>query len=105
MEQQGEAVEYPRPDAKLGSSDIGNVSLKIPTVQTHVKIADEPAVLHTREFLEAVASDRAQEGVIKAAKALACAGYEILTDENLRRIIRKEFDERVPVYSSLSLVV
>ncbi|GHV39295.1 amidohydrolase [Synergistales bacterium] len=103
MEQQGEIVDYPRPDAKLGSSDIGNVSLKIPTVQTHVKIADEPATLHTKEFAVASASDRAQEGVMKAAKALACAGYEILTDENLRRIIKKEFDEKVPLYSSLSL--
>lgn len=103
MEQQDEIVDYPKPDAKLGSSDIGNVSLKIPTVQTHVKIADEPAVLHTKEFAAAVTSKRAEDGAIKAAKSLACAGYEILTDDNLRRTIEKEFNEKVPSYSNLNL--
>ena len=105
MEQQGEVVDYPDPSAKLGSSDIGNVSLKIPTVQTHAKIVDAPIPLHTKEFAAAVAADRAQIGVIKAAKALSCAAYEILTDEKLRREIGREFEEKVPSYSDLRLEV
>jgi len=103
MEQQGEIVIYPHANTKFGSSDIGNVSLKIPTVETQVKIVDEPIDLHTKEFAVASASDRALVGVIKAAKALGCAGYEILTDENLRREIKKEFDEKVPSYTNLNL--
>ncbi len=73
------------------------------TVQTHTRIVDAPIALHTKEFAAAVAADRAQVGVIKAAKALSCAGYEILTDENLRREIKREFDEKVPSYPNLHL--
>lgn len=103
MEKQGETVNYPDPTAKIGSSDIGNVTLKIPAIHAYIKITDEKIVSHSMEFTKASITEKAHDITLKAAKALACAGYEILTDENLRVEIQKEFDSKVPIYSSMSL--
>ncbi len=103
MELQGEVVEYPDPNAKIGSSDIGNVSLKMPAIHAYIKIAEKGVVAHNKSFAEAAITDRAQEAGIKAAKALAATAYEILTDENLRKEIKDEFDRTVPVYADMSL--
>lgn len=99
MESQGVTVDYPDPNAKLGSSDIGNVSLKIPAIHAYVKIVDEEINPHSQDFTDAAITERADEATIKAAKALACTGYELLTDEILRKEVEKEFEENVPKYN------
>jgi amidohydrolase len=96
MEIQGEKVEYPDPDMKVGSSDIGNVSLKVPTIHPYFKIADPEVKSHSKDFANAAITDRAHESAIKTAKALACTAYEILTNEKVREEIRREFEEAVP---------
>jgi amidohydrolase len=103
MEQQGETVNYPDPNAKIGSSDIGNVTLQMPAIHAYFAIADEGVTAHSAEFTRAAVTDRAHESALKTAKALACAGYEILTDEELRGKIAREFEETVPHYDSLEL--
>jgi len=103
MELQGEEINYPDPNTKIGSSDIGNVTLKIPAIHAYVKIADDNVISHSLGFTKAAISQRANEAIIKSAKALACTGYEIMTDKKLRQEIDKEFKEKVPVYNSLDL--
>lgn len=96
MEIQGEKVEYPDPDMKVGSSDIGNVSFKVPTIHPYFKIADPGVNSHSKDFANAAVTDGAHESAIKTAKALACTAYEILTNEKVREEIKREFDETVP---------
>ena len=95
----GVDMEYPNPDMKYGASDIGNVSLKIPSIHSYIKIADKGVNSHSMDFTKAANSPRAHKQIIKAAKAMALTGYDILTDENLRKNIYEEFNNTVPKYS------
>ena len=103
MEEQGEVVNYPNPDAKIGSSDIGNVTLKIPAIHAYVKITEEKVVAHNANFTNISAAEPAHIAMMKAVKSLAATGYDILTDKSLRGAIKKEFDEKVPHYSDFTL--
>lgn len=103
MELQGETVSYPDPDAKVGSSDIGNVTLKIPAIHAYVKITDKSVSSHHRDFAEEAVKEQAHEAMVKGAKALAAAAYDIFTDEGLRSAIKREFDEKVPYYDNFEL--
>ena len=94
LEEMGETVEYPAPTMKYGSSDIGNVSLEVPTIQPYLKIGD--ADTHTHGFLEAAKSDHALNQAVKGAKALALTACDILESKELQEKIRAEFEKTVP---------
>ena len=85
---------YPDPNMKFGSSDVGNVSFKIPTIHPYIKIG-ENIRLHSREFSKASNEKFAYEQIIKAIKALALTGYHILKDEEFRLSIDREFTESI----------
>ena len=97
LEEMGETVEYPAPTMKYGSSDIGNVSLEVPTIQPYLKIGD--ADTHTHGFLEAAKSAHGLEQAIKGAKALALTACDILESKELQEKIRAEFEKTVPRYT------
>ncbi|MDR3138514.1 MAG: M20 family metallopeptidase [Treponema sp.] len=101
LESLGETVQYPDPAAKVGSSDIGNVSLVMPAIHAYFKITDNRVNAHSKDFAAAAITDYAHEMTLKAAKALACTAYEIFTDGSLRGEIKKEFDEKVPRYKDV----
>jgi len=103
MEDQGEKVDYPDPNAKIGSSDIGNITLEMPAIHAYFKITDKDIASHSMDFTNAVITEYAHESALKTSKALSCAGYEILTDEKLREEILKEYTENVPKYENLNL--
>lgn len=103
MEAQGEIVNYPDPNMKFGSSDIGNVSLIMPSIHEYFKIADDSINSHSVEFTDASISQFAHTMSLKAAKSLACVGYDILTDETLREEILKEFRDTVPKHEKINL--
>lgn len=103
MEAQGEVVNYPDPHAKVGSSDIGNVSLLMPAIHEYFRITMENINAHAVEFTEASISDFAHEMGIKATKSLASVAYEILIDEKFRDEIDEEFKRTVPKYDSFDL--
>jgi amidohydrolase len=93
LEEMGETVEYPNPKARVGSSDVGNVSMVVPTIHDYIAIAPESVLGHTDEFREAAKSPRADEVVLLAAKALALTGWDLATDAELRAKARMEFEE------------
>ncbi len=95
MEALGEAMEYPDPKERVGSSDVGNVSLEIPTIHEYLAIADPSVAGHTPEFREASLSKRGDDVVLLAAKGLACTGYDLLADAALRDEVQREFRETV----------
>jgi hypothetical protein len=67
-----------------GSSDIGNVSTRVPAIHPFVAIMDEDGSDHTPEFAEAAASPRAREVLVAATQALACTAVDVLLSEELR---------------------
>jgi amidohydrolase len=99
MESSGQVVHYPNPSAKLGSSDIGNVSLAKPSIHPYIKIGDDLRA-HTRSFTEAAVSAQADDMVITASKAMAELVYAIFTEPDFRTRINKAFKEQVPDYSN-----
>ena len=91
METLGEPMEYPDPKERVGSSDVGNVSLEIPTIHEYLAIADPSVAGHTAEFREASLSPRGDDVVLLAAKGLALTGWDLLTDELLREAAKAEY--------------
>ena len=96
MESLGEVMNYPDYSAQVGSSDIGNVSLVVPAIHEYLAIAEHGSVIaHHESFRNAAAGPRADDVVLLAAKGLAMTGLDVLTDDDLRARMRKEFDEKV----------
>ena len=91
----GEIMEYPDPAERVGSSDVGNVSLELPTIHEYLAIADPSVVAHTDRFREASLSPRADEVILLAAKGLALTGWDLLSDEDLREAAREEYRRKV----------
>ncbi|SFF90195.1 amidohydrolase [Actinacidiphila alni] len=72
------------PNTYLGSSDIGDVSGKVPAIHPFVAIMDSDGSDHTAAFAAAAASDRGRRAMLASAKALACLAVDILLEENVR---------------------
>lgn len=98
-----EIMEYPKPNMKYGSSDIGNVSLIVPTIHSYIKIAEPGINSHSIDFTHASITDKAHMQMLKGAKALALTAFDIFNDENLRKNIYDEFNKTVPKYSKFDL--
>ncbi|MEX3816553.1 amidohydrolase [Paraburkholderia sp. BR13439] len=75
----------------MGSTDVGDVSRTVPTVQllaaTHV--IGPPS--HTWQWTAQSNSDPARKGLAYAAKIMAATGADVLTDDRLRTAIKDEF--------------
>lgn len=80
----GIALAPPVPGVYLGSSDIGNVSTRVPAIHPFVAIMDEDGSDHTVEFAEAAASARAREVLLASTEALACTAADLLLCPELR---------------------
>ncbi|MCE7792620.1 M20 family metallopeptidase [Salipaludibacillus sp. CUR1] len=74
-----------------GSLDMGNVSHRCPAIHPYIQISSGPISAHTHEFREAALSTEGFKGMITGAKALALTGYEILSNEAVRKKIAEEF--------------
>ncbi|MEW8974318.1 MAG: amidohydrolase [Tissierellaceae bacterium] len=98
MELFGEVMEYPEPNMKYGSSDIGNVSLVVPAIHSYIRITDREVNSHSTDFTKVSISDMAHEQMLKASKGLALTGFDILSNESLRNDIYDEFYNTVPKY-------
>jgi amidohydrolase len=69
-----------------GSSDIGNVSRVVPTIQPNVPVSGgEKVEIHTRSFEEASRSPSGVEGMMEGIRALALTGCELFADPGLCR--------------------
>lgn len=76
-----------------GSMDIGNVSLRCPAIHPYIRVVDEVHTLHSIEFRDLALQERALDGMILGAKALAATAYDVLSKPELLQAIRKEFDQ------------
>ncbi len=80
------------PKKGIGSTDAGNVSQVIPTIQPIIKIGDKNLCGHTPEFCEAAKSKKGDDALIIASKALALTGFTLLTNEDKLFEIKEEFN-------------
>lgn len=97
MELIGIHMEWPDPKKQYGSSDIGNVSIKIPAIHDYLSITDDKTIQgHTIEYANAAGSLEAQEICLKGAKGLAMTGYDILVDPDFQKNIRTYHEKQIP---------
>ncbi len=83
---------FRRAPETFGSVDMGNVSHVIPSVHVLVDIAQgKPLTPHTVEFQVAAGTPYADETTLKAGKALALTGYDILTQPAFLEKAQAEF--------------
>ena len=80
----GIALTPPAPGVYPGSSDIGNVSARVPAIHPFVAIMDDDGSDHTVEFAEAAASARARPVLLATTEALACTAADVLLSPGLR---------------------
>jgi amidohydrolase len=76
---------------RLGSSDVGNVSQVLPTIQPMVAIAPAGTAIHSREFVDAAIKPLAHAGMLAAAKTMALTAYDLLADPARIRAAKEEF--------------
>jgi len=86
----GEAMQWADPSGLYGSSDIGNVSLKMPVIHDYLWIAPAGVNSHHKDFTAHAASPRADEVVVKGAKGLAMTAIDILSDLALAENIKEQ---------------
>jgi amidohydrolase len=95
-----EAVGLDTPEPKAepasGSTDWGNVSYLVPSVETTYPILDHVCTWHSSEVVEASNSQMGYENTLRVAKALALAGLDVMRDPELRASVRDEFEQKVP---------
>ena len=92
IEALGRKVTEPEPRRSMGSTDMGNVSAIVPAIHPTIAVAPLDVPIHTVEFREIAASDAAHKALLDSAKALAMTAVDVLTDADLRRRIREEFE-------------
>ncbi|MEI5527935.1 amidohydrolase [Streptomyces brasiliscabiei] len=87
----GLLLEPPSPANPAGSSDIGNVSVALPTIHPYVQICDRDTPGHSTRMREAARAPRAHDATETIATALAALALELLTDPALLAAAREEF--------------
>ena len=71
-------------DRPAGSTDMGNVSLAVPSIHPFIGIDSLPAVNHQPEFAAACATPPADRAIVDGAVAMAWTALDIAADEGER---------------------
>jgi amidohydrolase len=80
----GITLTEPAAGVYLGSSDIGDVSNRVPALHPFVAIMDSGGSDHTPEFAVAAAGPRGRAVMLSAAEALARTAVDVLLDPQVR---------------------
>ncbi|MFI3621549.1 M20 family metallopeptidase [Vagococcus fluvialis] len=86
---------YPVEEIAGGSTDVGAVSYRCPTIQGNIKICGEEVSGHTVEMAQATISKDGEKGLIKASQGLAMIILELLENPALLAEVKQEFKETV----------
>ena len=79
------------PNGIFASSDIGNVSFVCPALQPCLQAVNEGVALHTREFAEAMKTDRAHQSLVTGAQIIAYTVAKIFGDEKRIQSLKADF--------------
>lgn len=85
----------PVDEVAAGSTDVGAVSYRCPTIQGLIKICGTEVSGHTKEMAAATISPDGKNGLIKAAQGLSLTILELLENPEKLAEIKAEFDETI----------
>ena len=85
------------PDAhdELGSTDCGNISQVVPTIQPHISISEKAIPGHTEEFKAAACSAYGLATIARGAKALALTALELIQNPEELAAIKAEHAQKI----------
>jgi amidohydrolase len=92
MEALGIEVEEPDPN-RMGSSDLGNLSQKLPAIHPYLAIMDTNIAGHSVGMAEATITPRGQKAMLDAAKMLALTAHDYLTSADIQQKVAEEFEQ------------
>lgn len=76
-----------------GSSDLGNVSYRCPSLQPLISITDEALALHTEGLRDATLLPAAHRAMERGARTLAGLALRVLGDGAFRAAVREDFQQ------------
>ena len=79
------------PASVAGSTDMGNVSYRVPSIHPMIAAAPPHCAIHNPEFAKWVGSDSGDLAALDGAKALAMTAIDYLTDADLRSRVSDAF--------------
>ena len=82
------------PSAMTGSTDLGNVSVRVPSIHPLLGIAPLEVPIHNPAFTAHAVSEAADRGCVDGAVALALTAVDVLADPALRDDVARTFDEQ-----------
>ncbi|MGO3170411.1 MAG: hypothetical protein ACTIJA_05110, partial [Bavariicoccus seileri] len=87
-------IDFSEPKS-VGSSDVGNISQVVPTIQPTFSISDDYIAGHSVDFREAAKSDKGFAAIGITAALLAKTALGVISDPELLHKIKAEHKERV----------
>ena len=81
------------PTTGAGSTDMGNVSHRVPSIHPMIACAPPHVVIHNPEFAKYAGSETGDAAVLDGAKALAMTAIDVMTDDQLLKDARDQFNE------------
>jgi amidohydrolase len=90
----GRPVKEPPTPRALGSTDVGNVSVLLPTIHPSIRVSPREVNIHTAAFARLARSKEGDKALLDAAKAMAMTAVDILVDAGLRQRMWEEFRNR-----------
>jgi amidohydrolase len=79
------------PLSRAASSDMGNVSYRVPSIHPMIRMAPKGTVHHHRDFAIWSVSDDGMQAILDGAAALAMTALEFMMDVDLREKVRDAF--------------
>jgi amidohydrolase len=90
LQELGWAVDRPPQRVRMGSTDMGDVSQRIPSLHPYLAIGKNVSG-HTVEFREAARSDEGLRAMLTAAKVMALTGLDVMTNSSFLEQVRADF--------------
>jgi len=79
------------PPGLAGSTDMGNVSHRVPSIHPMIAVSPPNVVIHNAEFTAYAKSEKADRAVIDGAKGLAMTALDYFASHDLREAARADF--------------
>jgi metal-dependent amidase/aminoacylase/carboxypeptidase family protein len=79
------------PPGYAGSTDMGNVSHRVPSIHPMLGVAPAGVIIHNPEFARYAASDKGDAAVIDGAKSLAMTALDLMADPAAMAETRADF--------------
>jgi amidohydrolase len=80
------------PAGFAGSTDMGNVSHRVPSIHPMFAVAPAGVIIHNAEFAKWAASEKGDAAVLDGAKALAQTALDLMCDAPLRERVKADFE-------------